>query len=237
MERLFKILQTLALCIALLTPWIYFVGYSYDWGYLEAFSIERQMFFKAPPEYFGLAYIVFIELFTKVVAAIPFDDLVIPVILPAIAIIILIANVALYSVHKTRFLPKFYLWFSRLPLRNRGQITKRLRIAMITSYIGSTTPILILAGLFYFLLLFLVPPLMGYSEGQKAAKKIKDDWHQGTCISKNKMFGCIQILENEQVIGVGKPIAISDKYAAIFFDNSVSIYSLRNKAIKSSLRN
>jgi len=67
-ERTLKRLQIVALAIAILAPWIYFIGYTYEWGYLSSFEIDTQLFFKAPQEYFGLAYVVIIELILKLLS-------------------------------------------------------------------------------------------------------------------------------------------------------------------------
>lgn len=234
MERTFKLLQITALIVALFAPWIYFVGYTYDWGYLESFAIERQMFFKAPQEYFGIAYVVFLNIATKLIGAISSDFFVF--IFSSLAIVIVIFSAVLYWARRKKLWAKFYLCYSNWEWSKRGKITKRfVNTVAIPSYLVSASPLLILAGGAYLLLLFITPPLIGYSKGQEEAKKVKESWHPEICAAKNKMVGCTQLIEEERTVAAGKLVAISDKYVAIFDGDSILIYSLRNRAVKSTL--
>jgi hypothetical protein len=47
--------------------------------------------------------------------------------------------------------------------------------------------------------------------------------------------GRSQLIEEDRTVAAGKLVAISDKYIAIFDGGSILIYSLRNRAVKSTL--
>lgn len=232
-ERTLKFLQITAIVIALLAPWIYFVGYAYDWGYLDSFAIERQMFFKAPQKYFGLAYVVFVEVAGKLINAIP--DGLITLVCLAISIAVIVVHVIKYWVHRAKLWPKLYMRYSNWAWRKRGIITSRFVGSLLSAYFVSVFFVIIPVGFAYIFLLFVLPALIGYSNGQKDAKKLKKDWHPVICTAKSTMVGCTQLLEASQVIVIGKLVAASEKYVAIFDGSSVQIYSLRNRDIKTVL--
>lgn len=235
MERFLKNLQITALVVALLAPWIYFVGYAYDWGYLNSFSIEHEMFFKSPQEYFGLAYVVFIEIATKIIGAVP-NELVVVVCLFIATFAIVVLAIG-YWVHRSKSWSRFYLWCSNWLLRKRGIITLRfVRTVAAPAYLISAFPLLLVGGAAYLLLLFISPGVIGYSKGQEDANKLKEGWHPDTCTTENIKIGCTQLFEAGKVVAVGKLVAISDKFAAIFDGNSVQIYSLHNRDMKTILK-
>lgn len=234
MDRLYKYLQITALVVALLAPWIYFVGYAYDWGYLDSFAIEHQMFFKAPQEYLGIAYVVFIEVLAKLISAIP--DGLVAIVFLAIAILAVVFFALKYWGHRYKLWPRFYHRFSNWLLRRRGIITSRFFTSVAApAYLVSSLPVLVMAGFLYLFILVITPGLIGYSQGQEAAKKLKKDWRAETCSPKNMMLGCTQILVSGKVIASGKLVVASEKNIAIFDGSSVQIYSLRNRDIKTVL--
>ncbi len=231
MERIYKYLQVTALIVALLAPWIYFVGYAYDWGYLDSFSIEHLMFFKAPQEYFGLAYLVFLEFVLKIVGAIP--DGLIKLVCVFVMLLVLVFFAVRYWGHRSRLWPRLYLWCSNWLLHKRGKITLRFVTSVAApAYLVSSFPVLVIAGILYLLILVISPGLIGYSKGQEAAKKIKDEWQPAMCAPQSKMFGCAQILEAGNPIATGILVVASERYAAIFDGSSVQIYTLRNRDIR-----
>lgn len=234
-ERIYKFLQITALVVALFAPWIYFVGYAYDWGYLDSFAIERQMFFKAPQEYFGLAYQVFLLVITEIFKLISEEVLVIA--FASIVFVVVVALTAVYFFYRMKFWPKYFLRSSNLAWRMRGFVTKRFMTTVaVPGYLFSSIPVMLFAIGIYITLCFLLPPLIGYSNGQKEARKIQETWHTKKCTLQAPIVGCTQVLEEEKVIASGRLIVASDKFAALYDGSAVQMYSLRNRDIKTVLK-
>lgn len=232
MERAYRILQIMALVVALVAPLLFLVGYAYDWGFLDSFTIEHQMFFKAPQEYFGIAFVV---IFLGVVEAFVAIAGQITIFVIAILMLAVFVFALRFWLRRPRQWSRFYLRFSNM----RERITRKLNLRLVesaaTAYLFSALPVLIFAGGSYLLVLIFLPGMVGYNKGQEAAKKIKGEWKADTCTSKTKMVGCAQVLVGSKVIAVGKLIVASEKHAAIFDGNSVVIYSLSNRDIKTTL--
>ncbi len=233
MERLYKYLQITVLVVALLAPSIYSVGYAYDWGYLDGFAIEHPLFFKVPQEYLGLAVVVIVVLFAKILGTIFVEH--IGVVSIAIAMLAVLTFALRYLIHHPKLWSKFYLRYSNWRELIRGKIRIRIFESLASAYLVSTLPVLFTAGIAYLFLLVISPGLIGYGKGQEAAKKFKDEWRSETCMPKNKMLGCTQILDAGKVIATGKLVVASEKYVAIYDGSSVQIYTLRNRDVKTIL--
>ncbi len=212
------------------------MGYAYDWGYLESFSINNQMFFRAPQEYFGLAFVVFIEVITKIINAIP-DGLILLIFL-TITVSAIIFFSFIYWLRQTKKWPRIYLRLSNWKWRNRGKVTMTfVNIVATPAYLISTIPIMMLAGLAYLFLIILLPAQIGFSAGKENAEELKRNWHPDKCTVANLTDGCTQIIESGNPIAAGILIAASDKLIALFDGSSVQIYTLNNRDIKTSIHN
>jgi len=224
----------MAIAVAILAPWIYFIGYTYEWGYLSSFEIDTQIFFKAPQEYFGLAYVVIIELILKLFKFVT-DDSILVVIL-VFGIVAVICFSLLYWAETSHFWTRMFFRASNFVARNRGKVSARFfESVLVRFYIAITIPALAV-GVVAILILFLALPwLIGFGKGQQDAMKVSGGWKKGTCINKNEMAGCVQLFEASKPIAVGKMIATSDKFVALYDGKSVQIYSLDKMHIKTVL--
>jgi hypothetical protein len=221
--------------VALASPLIFGIGFAYDWGYLDSFAIEHQMFFKAPQEYFGIAFVVIFLGIAKAFGTLAEEEreiLVIAVVLVVMAV--LVFAVRFWWLHP-RVRSRFYLRFSNMRERLIGRANPRLVESLASAYLFSALPVLIVAGLGYLSILFFLPGLVGYNKGQEAAKRLKKEWRADACLPKAKLTGCTQILERNKVVAVGKLVVASENHAAIFDGDTVQIYSLRNRDIKTAL--
>ncbi|MFZ2161343.1 MAG: hypothetical protein WAW02_03915 [Sideroxyarcus sp.] len=232
MERVYRTLQIMALVVALVAPPLFLVGYAYDWGFLDSFAIEHQMFIRAPQEYLGIALIV---IFLGVVDAFVALGVHITAVVIAIVMIAVFAFTLRFWLWQPKQRSRFYLRFSNM----RERITRKLNLRLVESvasvYLFSALPVLIFTVIVYLVVLIFSPGLIGYKKGQEAAKKFRDDWKAETCAPKTTMADCTQVLEGSKVIAAGKLIVASEKHAAIFDGNSVNIYSLNNRDIKTTL--
>lgn len=229
LERISKLLQAIALVLALLAPWVYFVGYAQDLGYLDSFKIESQMFFKAPQEYFGIAYVVILDAVATVLVSVP------PKALYVLISVSVAIFVILYLVHKYHLWPKIYLWLTGFLWRRRGIVGKPFLKSFVPAYFLVSVPVLLWAAIAYLMLFLIIPPWIGYSNGQKEAKRIQQEWQSDSCALVHPKVGCTQIMEGKKAIASGKLIAASDKFAAIYDGATTRIYSLRNRDIRTVL--
>jgi len=181
-ERTYKLLQITALVVALLAPPIFFIGYAYDWGYLDSFSIKHQMFFKTPQEYFGLAIVVTFLVLANLFRFIFIENASVAIFAPVIVAIIAFSH--WYLVRRPKLWSRIYLSWSNWRERIHRKISIRLVESVAFAYLFTALPVLILAGGAYFWLLVVSPGLIGYSKGQEAAKKLKDEWHPEICLPK-----------------------------------------------------
>lgn len=232
MERVYRFLQIMALIVALVAPLLFLVGYAYDWGFLDSFAIEHQMFFKAPQEYLGIALVV---IFLWVVEAFVAIGRQIAILVIAIVMIAVFAFALSFWVRRPRQWSRFYLRFSNMRERITRSLNLRLIESLTSAYLFSALPVLIFVGIAYLLILIFSPGLIGYKKGQEAAKKFKDEWKANICTPDAAMVGCTQVLEGNKVIAEGKLIVASEKHAAIFDGTSVKIYSLNNRDTRTTL--
>ncbi len=233
MERTHKLLQITALVVALLAPPIFFIGYAYDWGYLDSFGLEHQMFSKAPQEYLGYAIVVIFLIAANIFGFVFVENGIITifVLITVAAIVFTVRSLA----HHQRYWSRIYLRWSNWLDRIRQRTNIRLVETVASTYLLTVLPVLILAGVIYLALLVVSPGLMGYGKGQEEAKRIKNKWRPEICLPKNIMAGCTQILEASKVVAQGVLIVASENQVAIFDGSSVQIYSLRNRDIKTVL--
>lgn len=234
MERALKLLQIAAIAIAMSTPWIYFIGYTYEWGYLSSFEIDTQLFFKAPQEYFGIAYVVIIGHILKLFSFVTEGPFWVAILAFGIGAVICFSM--LYWAETSRFWIKIFDKTSNLVARNRGKVSVRFfESVLVRTYLAIAIPVTAV-GVIAILFLFLALPwLVGFNKGQQEAMKVKEDWKKDTCVNKNKMVGCIQLIEGNKPIAVGKMVATSDKFIALFDGKSVQIYSLDKIHLKTVL--
>lgn len=235
MDRINRILQMAALTIALVAPWIYFVGYAHDWGYLDSFSIERQLFFKAPQEYFGIAYEVFLLFITNALSAISEELLIL--IFASIAIVIVSILSLIYWAKSKKLGQRIFHTSSSMSWSMQGKVTRRFLTSVATlGYLLSSIPVLLVGVVFYTILFVLLPPLVGYSKGLDRAKEVRESWNANVCKVNGPLVGCTQILENNKPIASGILIAASERSAAIYDGKVVLVYSLRNRDLRTILQ-
>lgn len=231
MDRTLKGLQILALALALLAPWIFFVGYSYEQAFLDAFRIDTHMFFKAPQEYFGSAYIVlFRALFDWL--GFNWED---PIwfIYSFIFICALSFFAILYWARSRRWWARSYLVFSRFVERGNGRVTwSFLESVLGRAFMAWKSPILVISWLVIGLFALIIPFAIGVTSGRNDAGKIIDGWHKSPCSATNGMVNCAQVVESERVIASGVAVATSEKLVAIYNGKAVEIYSLNNRELR-----
>lgn len=234
MERALKLLQIAAIAIAISTPWIYFIGYTYDWGYLSSFEIDTQIFFKAPQEYFGIAYVVIIGHILKLFSFVTEGPTWAAISVFGICAVICFSM--FYWAETSRFWIKVFYKASKFVASNRGKVSVRFfESVLVRTYWTISIPVISVGVVAILILLLALPWLVGFSKGQQDAMKVREDWKKDTCVNKNKMVGCIQLIEGDKPIAVGKMVATSDKFIALFDGRSVQIYSLDKIHLKTIL--
>lgn len=231
MEQKLKWLQATALGLAFVAPWIFFVGYSYDSAYFDVLQIDQHMFFKAPQEYFGRAYLVLFGALSESVKSVYEEQLWISLFI--IAIIAVILSSVVYFGHTKRWWGRLSHKLKRLSETKSSPVSSRFFTLVIAPvYLALTIPTLFVGALAMIFLALAAPFLIGVRAGQHDAEKIIHEWNDNTCSGRNPTMACVHLVDAGKVVASGVAITASEKLVAIYDGQSVRVYSLDRRELR-----
>lgn len=223
-QNIQNILALVTVMTTFLLPLLYVFGYAYELGYLGGYGISSELFPKSIPEYLTSSLLFFIITFGFTANFIVYG-------LASIVLIFLLYALLHITAHKnSAILLKYtsapFLFSKPLFVRIYDFILK-LNLKILAPQAKFTFGVfLILYSLLGIMLavslITTIPLFIGKKVAADEIKKSK------VCMVEKFTENCVSLSEYGNVIALGRLIASSDKYIALYNNGKTTIYASQN---------
>lgn len=214
----------LATIFSILLPLLYVFGYSYEAGYFSVHGISTELFPRTVPEYLTVCLFFLLNAFIISTKLLVYVLLLIFICFILLSICILIISkkselaLAKAKVFYTKLEPYKLKLKEGLEKYNFKILAQPAKIAFLIFF----TLYLFLVLMVFTFLVTLIPYQLGKYFSNNEIKEFK------ACTKETPSENCIALTEYGDVVAVGKIIASSDKYIALYNNGKTTVYSSKD---------